>query len=744
MATDVHSTALSDARETLKRVWGYDEFRPLQAEAITAVLSHRDSLVVLPTGGGKSVCYQLPAVLLEGLAVVVSPLIALMKDQVDGLRELGVGAACIHSGMTAEERREADEAIRAGTVKLLYVAPERLVMPSFLEYLDGLPLSFLAIDEAHCISQWGHDFRPEYRALRVLKERFSGKAVHGFTATATPQVRDDIAAQLGLDDPAVQVGNFHRANLVYRAVPRDDLMGQVTEIVERHKGESGIIYAISRRNVDELAADLVRAGHRALPYHAGMDPGERTRHQEAFVRDEIDIIVATVAFGMGIDKPDVRYVIHTAMPKSVEHYQQESGRAGRDGLEAECCLFYGNGDSMMWLRLQKETDEETAALTRDKLRAMEDYCHSAQCRHGFLVGYFGQPFEGVNCGACDVCLGEAEKVGDALVTAQKILSCVVRLGSFAGPAYTNRVLCAVNDKKIIERGHDKLSTWGLLADHPRTAVRAWLDQLLGQGFLEKGDFHVMRLTDRGKRVLRGEETPVLLQTATKKPKRRAPRERAGWDGVDRDLFEALRAVRKELATARDVPAFVIFNDVTLREMARRPPSNEAEFLAIKGVGERKFAEFGPTFLQRIRDYRKSQDEGAPREGEGSREPRANPTRPDDDDQIEIASARPPSAAERQAYRLFEEGRSIDAVAAQLNRAKSTTVGYLMRFLTESGQTDPHPWVTNADFQEISEALKHVGDERIRPLYDYFDGKYEFETLRIARRCYDNGRRQEPS
>ncbi|MEX2016085.1 MAG: DNA helicase RecQ [Candidatus Hydrogenedentales bacterium] len=739
MATDVQTATLDDARDALKRLWGYDEFRPLQAEAISAVLSHRDSLVVLPTGGGKSVCYQLPAVLLEGLAVVVSPLIALMKDQVDSLREIGVAAACIHSGMTNDERRRADDAVQSGRVKLLYVAPERLVMPSFLEYLDGLPLSFLAVDEAHCISHWGHDFRPEYRALRVLKERFADKAVHAFTATATPQVRDDIALQLGLKNPAVQVGDFRRANLVYRAFPRHDMIGQVTEIVERHKGDSGIIYAISRKNVEELAAELIRAGYRALAYHAGMDPAERTRTQEAFVHDEIDIIVATVAFGMGIDKPDVRYVIHAAMPKSVEHYQQESGRAGRDGLEAECCLLYGNGDGMMWLRLQNNADEEGVALARDKLRSMEDYCHSAQCRHAFLVGYFGQKIEAATCGACDVCLGEAEKVGDALVTAQKILSCVVRLGSFAGPAYTNRVLCAVNDKKIVERGHDKLSTWGLLRDQPQTAVRAWLDQLLAQGYLEKGDFHVLRLTDRGKRVLRGEETPVLLETAAKKTKRRAVRERAGWDGVDRDLFEALRAVRKELALARDVPAFVIFNDVTLREMARRPPSTEAEMLGIKGVGERKFAEFGPTFLRRIREFR---------EGESSREPRApgsasthDATDSDvgDDD---TSAVRAPSAGERQAYRLFEEGRSIDAVAAQLNRARSTTVGYLVRYLGASGQTDPHPWVSNEDFGCICEGLKVITDERLRPLYDHFEEKYDYDTLRIARRCYLNSQSQE--
>ncbi len=360
----------ADLSEIVRRIWGYDTLRPFQSKAMGRIMEGRDSLVVLPTGGGKSLCYQAPALAREGMALVISPLISLMKDQVDSLRAVGAGAACINSSLTARERRETHEAIQQGDVKLLYVAPERVVKPDFIAYLQRLDISFVAIDEAHCISQWGHDFRPEYRALETLRDAFPKVAFHAYTATATPQVRKDICASLKLHDPEVLVASADRPNLVYAAERRSSELRQVLEVIDRHKGESGIVYCITRKKVEELAMQLTANGHPALPYHAGMSPDERQKNQEAFSREGAEIIVATVAFGMGIDKPDVRYVIHTGMPKTIEHYQQESGRAGRDGLEAECLLIYGGNDFNLWNILLKDLEPGALKISREKLNDM--------------------------------------------------------------------------------------------------------------------------------------------------------------------------------------------------------------------------------------------------------------------------------------------------------------------------------------------------------------------------------------
>jgi len=418
----------------LKKHWGYDTFRPLQEEAMAAVMAHRDSVVVLPTGGGKSLCFQIPAMALPGLAVVVSPLISLMKDQVDALTGCGVPAAFINSTQSTAERRATLDRLRKGELKLLYVAPERLTADGFLDFLKESAVSFFAVDEAHCISMWGHDFRKDYRELKILKTAFPNLAVHGYTATATEQVRSDIARQLTLRDPAVLVGAFDRPNLIYR-VDRRTRGGwdQIRALVDRHRSESGIIYCISRNKVDDLSAALVQSGYRALPYHAGMEDADRKKNQEAFLHEKVEIIVATVAFGMGIDKSNVRYVLHAGVPKSIEHYQQESGRAGRDGLEAECVLLFSLGDLSVWRRLLKDMPAEAHATAMKKLAQIGDYCTDVTCRHKALVNYFGQEFSKSSCGACDVCLDETDSLpdsvpdslSDSLVTAQKILSCVV-------------------------------------------------------------------------------------------------------------------------------------------------------------------------------------------------------------------------------------------------------------------------------------------------------------------------------
>ncbi|MEE9465883.1 MAG: ATP-dependent DNA helicase RecQ, partial [Candidatus Neomarinimicrobiota bacterium] len=397
---------IRDIEKALKTYWGYDGFLPLQKEAMTSVLGGRDSIVVLSTGGGKSICYQAPAVVLPGLALVVSPLISLMKDQVDALNECGVQAARLDSSMSPEERRAVYSRIQQGTLKLLYLSPERLVSDGFIERLGKTELSFIAVDEAHCVSMWGHDFRPDYRELGLLKKAYPDKAIHAFTATATERVRNDIARQLRLEKPELLVGAFDRPNLVYKVTRRGKIVNQVCAVLDQHQSESGIIYCIRRKDVDKMCVVLTDKGYRVLPYHAGMGDQERKINQEAFIREKVNVIVATVAFGMGIDKSNVRYVIHAGMPKSLEHYQQESGRAGRDGLEADCVLFYSAGDYGTWQRILREMDPEPKEIALGKVQEIFNFCTGVTCRRQAILNYFGQDLGKANCGACDVCLGD--------------------------------------------------------------------------------------------------------------------------------------------------------------------------------------------------------------------------------------------------------------------------------------------------------------------------------------------------
>ena len=593
---------MDQLREILRQVWGYGDFRPLQSEAMRAVLDGRDSLVVLPTGGGKSLCFQAPALALPGLAVVVSPLISLMKDQVDSLVDCGVRAACVNSTLSASEKRQIAEEIRAGELKLLYLSPERLLTERTIEFLQQVPLSFIAIDEAHCISEWGHDFRPEYRGLRVLKEKFPNVALHTYTATATPHVRDDIVRELGMHEPEILVGSFDRPNLIYRVRRRGNLLQQIREVIDRHPKDSGIIYCIRRADVEDIAAQLAGLGYQALPYHAGMTDDERRRSQEAFINDRTRIIVATVAFGMGIDKSNVRYVIHAAAPKSLESYQQESGRAGRDGLDAECWMFFSAADFQTWRKLQQELPDQAFQIALKLLAAIDGFCTGVACRHRAILEYFGQQLEGENCGACDVCLAEVDLVDDPLVVAQKILSCIVRLGEKFGGEYVAQVLVGSKEERILERGHHELSTWGILAEQDKRSVRGWIDQLVSQDFLSKSsEYNVLQLTTTGWLILRGERVPRLLKPA-RKARYDAPAVQHSWEGVDRALFDVLRAYRRRTAEERGIPPFIVFNDATLRDLARRRPTTIEQLLAVHGIGAKKSAEYGADLLREIGDY----------------------------------------------------------------------------------------------------------------------------------------------
>jgi ATP-dependent DNA helicase RecQ len=577
-----------------------------------AVLGGRDSLVVLPTGGGKSLCFQAPAVVQDGLAVVVSPLISLMKDQVDALLAAGVPAALYNSSLGADEKAAVVAGLRARRFRLLYVAPERLVGEGgdgFVGLLAGCDVRFVAVDEAHCISQWGHDFRPEYRQLGRLRDRLPGIGLHAYTATATARVRADIVSQLGLRDPVELVGGFDRPNLVYRVLPRASLKRQLEEVLARHRGEAGIVYCTSRREVEALAAWLTAQGTRALPYHAGLADAERAANQDAFLSEQVDVIVATVAFGMGIDRSNVRFVVHAGAPRSLEHYQQESGRAGRDGLEAECLLLYSTADFLKWRALLEQRDQHTDEARR-LLGRMERYATSVGCRHRHLAEYFGDHPAGEPCGACDVCLDELEAADEPVVLARKVLSCVARVDQRFGAAHVANVLRGSATRQVSAAGHDTLSTFGLLAGAAVAEVRGYIEQLLGLGLLRQADgpYPVLQLTPSGLALLKdAASAPALKLARQRAPQRDRTRATSGveaesWHDVDRELFEALRAARLAVARERSVPPYVIFHDAALREMARRKPATIAGLLKVKGVGARKADDLGPRFLEVIRTH----------------------------------------------------------------------------------------------------------------------------------------------
>ena len=708
--------------EVVRRYWGFETLRPMQEQAIRAGLEHRDSLVVMPTGGGKSLCYQVPPELARRTDVVVSPLIALMKDQVDGLRACGYSAAALHSGMDAAALRQTEGEMAAGRYRLMFVAPERLLTPRYLHLLEHLQVRAFAVDEAHCISQWGHDFRPEYRQLAELKQRFPAASIHAYTATATQRVRRDIAEQLHLQDPAVLVGTFDRPNLVYRVIPRVDVTAQVLSVVRRHAGEAGIVYCLSRRDSERMAGRLAAHGVRVAAYHAGLESEQRRRTQDDFAAERIDVIAATVAFGMGIDRSNVRYVVHAAMPKSLEHYQQETGRAGRDGLEAECALFYSAADAIRWESLIEKTVSESGAAAavataaRALLGEMRRYCTGVACRHRRLSEYFDQPYPSEDCRACDVCLGEIEGMADGTVTAQKILSCIARAGERFGAEHIIDILRGGDTERVRRWQHERLSTYGLLKGTSRESLANLLYQLVDTGLVERttDERPVLRLNAASWAVLRGER-PVRLVQPKESVGRTAVDENA-WAGVDRGLFETLRALRRRLAQERSVSAYVIFSDATLREMARSRPGSPGSLARVRGVGERKLADLGTQFLAHIATYCQAHDLAL------------DPTGPPPP----AAAARPaePSAKEA-AFALFAQGRSIADVMAELQRARSTVSDYLAEFVAT--QRPPHidSWLDASTYRAILQAAQDVGTQRLKPIFERLGGTASYDAIRLA-------------
>lgn len=589
----------------LKRVFGYDSFRPLQEEIIGDWLAGRDVFALLPTGAGKSLCYQLPALVRPGLTVVVSPLISLMKDQVEALETIGVNATFLNSSLSPGEAGRRLRGLRERAYRLLYVAPERLMLPGFAEELPAWGASALAIDEAHCISEWGHDFRPEYRQLAQLRERFPEWPVIALTATATERVRADIVHQLQLRQPSLYVASFNRPNLTYRVMAKSRAFAQCLQFIRGRAGEAGIVYCQSRKSVESVAERLREAGIRALPYHAGLSAEERSRNQEAFIRDEARVICATIAFGMGIHKPDVRFVVHYDLPKNIEGYYQETGRAGRDGLPAECLLLFSAGDAIKQKTfIQEKEDPRERRIALDQLGEMIQFAEAGKCRRSALLAYFGEEYPADGCGGCDNCLSPRESY-DGTLDAQKLLSCVYRIrersGWNTGLIHVVEVLAGAGTERVRKWGHDRLSTFGIGADRPRAQWQAIGRELIRLGLLREGggQYNVVELTPAGRDVL-NRRLPVTLTRPLAAPKAEAGRR--GAIACDEALFDELRAVRRRLADELDVPAYIVFSDVSLRLMAREYPRDEAAFARISGVGEKKRSRFGPVFTAAIRRF----------------------------------------------------------------------------------------------------------------------------------------------
>ena len=726
------TTAIPDQFFSLLReIWGFDSLRPSQNAAIGSILEGRDTLVVMPTGGGKSLCYQAPAIFRGGMTIVVSPLIALMKDQVDSLKQVGVNAIRIDSTLSASEKRDSAQQIRSGQVRMLFVSPERLANQDMVRFLDGNDVHTIAIDEAHCVSQWGHDFRPEYRQLSSLRTLFPKAAMHGFTATATEKVRLDIIDQLGLKTPRVLVSSFDRPNLTYRVLPQLDVQEQIREVCERHRGSGGIIYCLRRKDVESVTDYLQRKGYSAVGYHAGMSHEDRKLAQEAFLTEAVDVAVATVAFGMGIDRSNVRFVVHASIPKSIEHYQQETGRAGRDGLPAECVLFHSAGDA---ITLKKITEaslieagarEEIIVASRNQIEEMSRYCRTPICRHKALVEYFGQSYASDSCGACDICLGDTDDVPDAKVVAQKILSCVFRVQERFGVNYVVEILLGAKTQTVLQRGHDKLSTYGLLKEFPKAQVRDWVYQLIGQGSLElEGtEYPILKLNANSKAILFGDGQPRLIRTVAAAKDRRPSAPSDAIAHADKALFEKLKAVRRKLANEQNVPPFIIFSDNVLFEMSAQRPSTLDGMLNVSGIGNVKLNAYGRTFLEAIHEHCSSASVAMDVDwkkdsiGQAVGKPRT----------VRLGAA----GTKAKTYPLLREGRPFEEIAERTELTVGTVVSHLLDLMEDEAISSIDCWLAPELQQRIIAAAEIVGREKLKPIFEHLEQSVPYDQIRLT-------------
>src|SRR5579883_2241241 len=717
----------------LRSTFGYGAFRPLQEEIVGAVLAGRDTFVLMPTGGGKSLCYQLPALMLDGLTVVVSPLIALMQDQVNQLTALGVAATFINSSLDAGEMERRRQAVARGDVKLLYVAPERFASPGFLNLLGKTGVTRFAIDEAHCISEWGHDFRPDYRELKRLRQLFPETPFAAFTATATARVQQDIVAQLGLKNAAQFRASFNRANLFYEVRPKKNAYDQLRRYLRGRRRDSGIIYCQSRDGTERLAERLRNDGFSATAYHAGLEPDERRERQDAFIRDEVRIIVATIAFGMGIDKPDVRFVVHYDLPRNLEGYYQESGRAGRDGDPADCILFYSYGDVTKLLRFIDEKPPAERRVAVQQLRQMANWAADPVCRRRALLAYFDEPFAGQDAPCCDVCrdgLAEVEPV-DRTIEARMLFAAARQTGERFGATHLINVLRGTSDERIARWGHDTLKTWGVGAERSAAEWQHIVRELVREGYLRSDEtaYNAIKVTEQGDAVRANKQT-VLLRPA---PARIAaagsrvtdtPEEPAG--PADEALFEALRAVRRRLASQQGVPPYVIFADRTLRELAARKPSSRDALLRISGIGEHKAEEYGEPFLRAIAEHAAN--------GDAAAAPALRVRRG--------AGANGLSGTVERTLELYRAGKSPDAIGELRGLSTVTVYGHLAEALLLGAELDLDALIPPERQAAIVAAFASEGDGAgggpLRPVLDRLGDGYNYGELRLMQAALNAG------
>jgi ATP-dependent DNA helicase RecQ len=709
----------------LKDVFGYDQFRPLQYEIIANVLARKDTLAIMPTGGGKSLCYQIPALIVPGLTVVVSPLIALMKDQVEQLHELGVPALFLNSSLSFEEYQENMQQVHSGQIKLLYVAPETLLTPRLFNLLSEVPLECLTIDEAHCISEWGHDFRPEYRQLIGVRERFPKAVCLALTATATPRVRQDIKSSLGFENSNEFIASFNRENLLIEVHPKTDPTAQTLEFIRRFPDQSGIIYCFSRRQVDELTTTLVRQGFSARPYHAGLPDAERKANQELFIRDDVQIIVATIAFGMGINKPNVRFILHYDLPKSVESYYQEIGRAGRDGLPAHCLLLYSYADVQKLKYFIEQKDDLERQVAYEHLKALTRYAESDVCRRVPLLAYFGEKYTTESCGMCDVCRNSQQNLVDLTIPAQKFLSCVKRTGEMFGANHIVDVLLGSENQKVLKFGHQRLSTYGIGKDLSR---KQWLHvcrQLVQRGLLAQDDrYRGLQSTPKAVRILQG--TDKFLGVLEPERVTECLTGKAGEVDYDPVLFEILRKKRKELADAANIPPYVIFPDKTLLEMAAYYPTSVNSMKKIFGVGSRKLARYGQVFIEEITAYCK-EHQLVEKQKPGTRRTEGK------------------SGDERQPKHIligeaYNAGASIQDLMEQFGVQQGTIMNHLSKYLLEGYSLRSSEFLALPDLpedltQKVMGAFQALGTEYLKPIYEELDGAVNYDDLKLLRLYY---------
>ena len=710
--------------DILRSTFGYDSFRFEQKEIIERLLQRKDVLVLMPTGGGKSLCYQIPALLLDGLTIVVSPLISLMKDQVDALRLSGIAAAYLNSSMSTVEQSQVIQQLENSELKLLYIAPERLVgtESSFLAFLKKLSVSLLAIDEAHCISQWGHDFRPEYGMLAEVRQTLNVPTI-ALTATADQLTRKDILARLQLNNPKVFISSFNRANIHYRVTPKRGSYEKLLDFLATRRDEAGIIYVLSRASTEDLARRLNDDGFQAVPYHAKLEATTKERHQEMFLRDEVNIVVATIAFGMGINKSNVRYVVHMDVPKNMEGYYQETGRAGRDGLKSDALLFYSYADVMKLQGfVEVEGNKKQSEIMLRKLQEMATYGELRSCRRKYLLNYFGE--EAPNeCGSCDVCQTDYKKFDGTVIT-QKALSAVARLNERFGITYIIDFLRGSQSEKIWDQ-HKELKTYGAGADMSKKDWRRYLDDLLHLGYLRKDDgkFPILKLTEKSWPVLRGEEKVMLIESVNE----REEVANQNTVPVEEALVSRLKTVRLQLAREENVPAYVIFSDATLHELATYLPLTMEDLPRISGFGEVKINKYGEQFLAVVQQY--AEERSLESKMENARRKRRRQTR----------QTQRVSDTKQASFELFQEGKSVDEVAQARGLATSTIYGHLLPYLAE-GQLEATQLVTSDRIKSIREAVRVHGESSLKTLKTALDESISYEEIRVVLADLRRGKR----